>query len=115
MYVLSGARIERATIVHTITPRSWYGGDMALNSPSLYRVTASEVGAVRVGSFVIDDDTGPRRDWSVFQPASGSIQSFVGQRTHRLCPDCFHRQERLVRVLCHDHPHGEGPILDPDA
>jgi hypothetical protein len=82
---------------------------------SLYRITASDVSSVRIGSFVIDDDTGKRQEWNVFQPVSGRVQTFAGQRTHRLCPECLERPEPLVRVLGHDHPHGEGPILDPDA
>lgn len=82
---------------------------------SMYRITASQVDTVEVGSLVVDDDTGKRQEWNVLCPGTGRIQTFAGQRTHRLCPECFEGPEPLVRAIGHDHPHGEGPNLDLDA
>jgi hypothetical protein len=82
-------------------------------SRSLYQVTRSEVDTVKVGSYLIDRDTGKRQAWTVYQPVTGRITSFGGVRTHRLCEECLDRPTPLVRVYGHDHPHGEGPMLDP--
>lgn len=82
---------------------------------SMYRVTGSDVEEVRVGTYLIDRDTGTSQSWTVWNPTTGRTTSFRGVRTHRLCVECLDRPTPLVRVYGHDHPHGEGPMLDPDA
>lgn len=81
---------------------------------AVYRITASTVDAVKVGSFLVDDDYGSRRDWWIYDPTAANLSvGFAGVRTDKVCGPCWNLTARKVARKGHPEPHGQAPTLVP--
>lgn len=91
-------------------------GALIMGKMAVYRVTFSAIDTVKVGSFLVDEDHGERRDWHLYDSTSGDfVNGFAGERTHRLCKACWDLPQRRVVAKGHEGTHGSLPNLVPSG